>query len=268
MQITQRRTTTHGDTVAFDLRGPADAPAVVFIAGAGPFRAVDPVTTETAELLAELGVRTTVHDRLGRGESLAAGMPSLEQELAAIAELIDVVGGRAVLCGHSSGCSIALAAAAAGLPVAGLALWEAPFGPVGGEAAAWWAECERRIEVGDRTGALAHYMKDMPPEWLEMAMQDPEFPVFAEGVTSYRADGESLAWVETAPLGELLAEVAVPVRAMVGTTTFDSLRDGQARVLAELPHATGAEVEGAEHSWVPAAMARELAAFATAAFRR
>ena len=113
--MTEFTTTALGDRVAYDLRG--DGPAVVFIAGAGPFRAIDPSTTETAELAAERGIRTIVFDRLGRGESPADGRLDLERELAAVAALIEVVGGSAVLCGHSSGCSIALAAAVSGLPV-------------------------------------------------------------------------------------------------------------------------------------------------------
>ena len=45
-------TTALGDTVAYDLRG--SGPAVVFVAGAGPHRAVDPWTTQTAERAAGL----------------------------------------------------------------------------------------------------------------------------------------------------------------------------------------------------------------------
>lgn len=256
--MTEHVTTSTGDVVAYDHHGEAGQPAIVFIAGAGPFRAVDPVTTETARLLAERGIQSTVHDRVGRGESEAKGSIPLERELAAIAALIDVVGGRAVLCGHSSGCSIALAAAAGGLPVAGLALWEAPLGPVGGESAEWWAECARRMEAGDLQGALAHYMKDMPPEWLEEAMHSPEFPMMAADVPTYRPDGESLAWAETASLATLLDGVDAPVHAIVGTETFDSLLEGAARIAEELPGATHRRVAGAEHSWDPAAMAEEL----------
>ncbi|RWZ51105.1 hypothetical protein ELQ90_09945 [Labedella phragmitis] len=51
----------------------------------------------------------------------------IERELEAITALIDLVGGSAVLRGHSSGGSIALAAVARGLSVAGLALWETPI---------------------------------------------------------------------------------------------------------------------------------------------
>ncbi|WP_216699321.1 alpha/beta fold hydrolase [Arthrobacter sp. H14] len=123
--MTEFAITARGDRVAYDLYG--SGPAIIFVAGAGPFRATDPWTTETAERAAEQGVTTLVFDRLGRGESAAEGPLTLERELDAIAALLDVVGGPAVLCGHSSGCSISLKGAAAGLPVEGLALWEAPL---------------------------------------------------------------------------------------------------------------------------------------------
>jgi len=65
--MSEHVTTIRGDRVAFDHHGPEGAPAVVFIAGAGPHRATDHVTTATAELLAASGIQSTVHDRLGRG---------------------------------------------------------------------------------------------------------------------------------------------------------------------------------------------------------
>src|SRR5690625_6832566 len=48
--------TSAGDRVAYDRRG--EGPAVVFVAGAGPFRAIDPETSEVAELLAARGWTT------------------------------------------------------------------------------------------------------------------------------------------------------------------------------------------------------------------
>ena len=109
-----------------------------------------------------------------------------------------MAGGRAVLCGHSSGCTISLAAADRGLAVNGLALWEAPIGGTVGGVGPWVAEVERRIDAGDLEGALVHYMKDMPPEWLEEARHDPGFPEYVAQVVSYVADGESLVWAESA----------------------------------------------------------------------
>ncbi len=253
--------TARGDRVAYDRRG-SGHPAVVFIAGAGPFRAIDPWTTETAERLEALGVTTVVFDRLGRGESPADGVLDLERELAAVATMIDVAGGSAVLCGHSSGCSIALRAAAAGLPVTGLALWEAPVAAPADETQAWSDEIERLMDAGDYEGAQRHYMKDMPPEWLAGIEASPEWPMIAAGVVSSRADGQSLAWATAALESGALDRIAVPVLAMYGTETFPVMPAGAKLIVEAVPNGTEKEMPGAGHAWQPEPMAAELAAFA------
>ena len=163
--MTEHVTTSRGDTIGYDRRG--DGPAVVFVVGAGPFRAIDPQTSETAELLAQRGFTTVVHDRVGRGESFREGRVDLADELAAVRALMDVAGGRATLCGHSSGCAIALRAAVEGLPVDRLVLFEAPLDPAGQQVPEWTAELYRLLDVGDGPGAVAHYMKDIPLDVLE-----------------------------------------------------------------------------------------------------
>lgn len=75
--MTDFATTAGGDRVAYDRRG--TGPAVIFVAGAGPFRAIDPVTTVTAEHAAERGLTTLVFDRLGRGASPADGSLDLNR---------------------------------------------------------------------------------------------------------------------------------------------------------------------------------------------
>ncbi|WP_448006018.1 alpha/beta fold hydrolase [Agromyces bauzanensis] len=255
-------TTRLGDRVAFDHRG--SGPALLFVAGAGPFRAIDPWTTATAEAAAGLGISTLVYDRIGRGESPATGRIGLDRELAAVEALIDVMGGSAVLCGHSSGCTISLAAANTGLPVAGLALWEAPIGAIAGGAGAWAAEVDRRISAGDLEGALAHYMKDMPPEWLDELRASTMYEAAVAQVVSYGPDGESLAWVESAPLAEILGGIDVPVRVYAGEESFVDILSAAEALTAAIPGAGFRRMPGADHMWEPAPMAAELAAFVTA----
>jgi pimeloyl-ACP methyl ester carboxylesterase len=255
-------TTRLGDRVAFDHRG--SGPALVFVAGAGPHRAIDPWTTETAEAAAERGISTIVYDRLGRGESRVSGRIDLARELAALETLIDLSGGSAVLCGHSSGCTISLAAAAAGLRVTGLVLWEAPIGNIAGGAGPWAAEVDRRIEAGDLEGALVHYMKDMPPEWLEGARTSPAYAEIVAQVVSYRPDGESLAWAESARLEEVLGGIRVPVKVMAGSVSFEGILAAADAITAAIPGATQQRMPGADHMWEPDPMAAELAAFVTA----
>ena len=64
-------TTEANDRIAFDRRG--DGPAIIFVAGAGPWRGIDPGTTKTADLLADRGVASIVYDRPGRGVEVQVG---------------------------------------------------------------------------------------------------------------------------------------------------------------------------------------------------
>lgn len=259
-------TTSHGDRVAFDQRG--TGPALIFIAGAGPYRAIDPWTTETAETAAAQDISTIVYDRLGRGESKVDKRIDLDRELAAVAALIEVSGGSAVLCGHSSGCSIALAAATRGLSVNGLVLWEAPLGPQDGGAREWADEVDRRISAGDLEEALVHYMKDIPPEFLETWRATPEFPDIVAQAGSLRPDGESLAWAESAPHAELFGSLRIPVEVLMGEETFPEMLVAADSIVAAIPGATQKRMPGAQHTWEPGPMATELAAFVTAADER
>ncbi|WP_324651383.1 alpha/beta hydrolase [Georgenia sp. H159] len=234
--MTEYVTTDRGDRVAYDRYG--SGPALVFVAGAGPHRASDPVTTATAQAVAATGATTIVFDRLGRGESVADGVLDLDRELTAIRALLDVAGGSAVLCGHSSGCSIALRAAADGLPVTGLALWEAPIAGDPAEATAWVAEFLRRLDAGELESALEQYMKDMPPEWLERALSSPQT---VTQTVSLRADAESLAWAEMIESAELIASAVPGARALRVPGAFHSWEPGpMAAVLSELLATTAA----------------------------
>lgn len=256
---TQYARTSAGDRIGFDRYGDIDAPGVVFIAGAGPFRAMDSTTNETAKLAAARGAQTLVYDRLGRGDSAAEGDLTLDRELAAIGAAIDEVGGSAVLVGHSSGCSIALAAADAGLPVTALVLWEAPIGQFEGGAAQFEADFLTHLDAGDFEAAQKEYMRDMPPEFLEMAMQDPAWPQIALGSRSYRADARSLAWAEELPAAERYSRITVPVLVTIGAETFPGMRETADALVAAMPTATFREMPGAMHDWEPGAMAATIA---------
>lgn len=251
------------DRVAYDQRG--SGPSVVFVAGAGPWREIDPATTETAELLADKGFTTIVYDRVGRGASPADGPITLDRELAAIAALVDAAGGSALLCGHSSGCSLSLLAATKGVPVTGLALWEAPLAPPNSGAIQLADQLRKLLAAKERERALDLYMHDMPPEILE---QVKGIPAMITQADSLQPDADSLAWAESAPLTELLAGIRAPVLAMVGTSSYDEIMVPAAEsIAAAIPGAQWVRVPGAEHQWEPVAMADTLADFSRRAAR-
>ncbi|MFD7744896.1 alpha/beta fold hydrolase [Streptomyces sp. NPDC059698] len=110
-----------GTTIAFDKSG--EGPAVILVASALADR------SDAKRLAALLAEHFTVvnYDRRGRGASADGSAYAVEREIEDIAALIDQVGGSASLFGSSSGAVLALRAAAAGLKVNKLAVYEPPF---------------------------------------------------------------------------------------------------------------------------------------------
>lgn len=250
--------TAAGDTVTYDHYGPAEAPGVLFIQGAGPTRADDPVTTETARLLGESGVQAVVYDRVGRGDSPAAGPIPLEREIAAITALAATIPGPVVLVGHSSGCAIAIIAAPEVPNLGGLFLWEAPLGQFPEGAPAWWAGVATHISAGHLEDAVAAYMVGMPPEWLDQLRRSPAYP---ELVNSWVPDGSALALVEEDGVAARLRGIAAPVLALVGTETFPGMAEAADAIADAVAAGTSESLAGAWHSWDPSAMSARLAGF-------
>jgi pimeloyl-ACP methyl ester carboxylesterase len=116
-------TSKDGTKIAFDRSG--DGPAVILVDGAFGRRRFGP-NEPLAPLLAD---RFTVYtyDRRGRGDSGDTLPYAVEREIEDLQALVDAAGGPVFLYGISSGAALALAAAAHGLPVRKLALFEAPF---------------------------------------------------------------------------------------------------------------------------------------------
>lgn len=251
-------TTRRGDRIAYDDLGPAGAPSVLFISGAGPTRAEDPITRTTAEKLAGHGVRSLYADRLGRGESTASGAVGLDAQLDAIAELASSAQAPVILVGHSSGCAIAMLAAARVADVVGLALWEAPLGLFPQGAPAWWDDVRGALDDGALERAVERYMVGMPPEWLEELKTSPAYP---EIVLSWIPDGEALALVEQRGYPETLAAASAPVLALTGTETFPGMWETAAALARAAAHGSAEQLLGSEHSWDPDAMAERLARF-------
>jgi pimeloyl-ACP methyl ester carboxylesterase len=118
-------TSADGTVIAYDRVG--DGPVLIVCVGAFCTRAT---FVAPGDLARQFTVVT--YDRRGRGDSGAPGVhgPFAAQreyeDLAAVAAATGT--GTPFVFGHSSGAAIALRAAAAGLPVAGIVAYEAPFG--------------------------------------------------------------------------------------------------------------------------------------------
>lgn len=132
---------------------PGPVPAVLLAPGSGPLdrdsdhrRARFGVTRELAHALAAAGLASLRYDKRGVGVTpgdwrragLYDGVDDLVRARAWLAGRPEVDGGRVVLAGHSEGALLAAAAAARGVPVAGVVLLAGSATP-GAELLRWQA---------------------------------------------------------------------------------------------------------------------------------
>jgi hypothetical protein len=254
----QTVTSADGTTIAFDQLG-AGTP-LVLVAGAACDRAVD------AALAQALAAHFTVlnYDRRGRGDSTDTLPHAVQRDIEDLEILLAAAGGSAVVVGLSSGAALAALAAAAGLPITHLVMWEPPFrlDADGRRAALEYGEKTRALLADGRRGdALALFMTivGLPPEAIAGARQSP-----------YWAQGESLAPTlayDAAVMGdgsipvERYAEITVPTAVLAGGAGPDWFRDAGRAAAAAVRGATYGELAGQTHDVAPdvlAAAVREL----------
>src|SRR5438105_3950516 len=110
-----------GTLIAFDRSGAG--PALVLVVGAFSDR------SSTTSLATRLRSTFTVYeyDRRGRGDSGEAGPYAVEHKVEDLAAVIAAAGGSACAFGHSSGGALVLEAAASGVPLRRLAVYEPPY---------------------------------------------------------------------------------------------------------------------------------------------
>lgn len=113
-----------GSIIGYEVLG--DGAPVVLIGGA--FNDRRSVGALAAALAAD-GFAAVAYDRRGRGGSGEAGPWSVRREVEDLGAIVQALGGSAAVFGHSSGAALALAGAAAGLPLTRLALYEPSFRP-------------------------------------------------------------------------------------------------------------------------------------------
>jgi pimeloyl-ACP methyl ester carboxylesterase len=114
---------TSRDGTSIDIERTGEGPPVVLVTGGSVDRASN--TGLAAEISKSFSVFN--YDRRGRGDSTDTPPYAIEREIEDIEAVIAEAGGSAHLYGSSSGAALALLAAASGLPLMKVALWEPPF---------------------------------------------------------------------------------------------------------------------------------------------
>ncbi|MGW8846783.1 alpha/beta fold hydrolase [Streptomyces xiamenensis] len=242
-----------GTTIAFRRSG--SGPAVILVASALADR------SDGAKLAGLLARHFTVinYDRRGRGTSGDGARYAVEREIEDIAALLEHCGGSASVFGSSSGAVLALRAAAAGLDIPRLALYEPPFA-VDGDAFGPPADFAGRIDAllaedrrGDAVklfmtkaqgmpGLLVASMRLMPGVWSGLKALAPTLP-YDIAVMGDTQRGEPLKADEW-------SSVASRTLVLTGGKSPEGFHQA-ARALTEvLPHAEHRTLDGLNHGAV------------------
>lgn len=263
---TQFVTSRDGTRIAYDRIG--DGPALVIVGGATSTRSVMGGTPGA------LGEHFTVYsfDRRGRGDSGDTAPYAVEREIEDIAALIEAAGGSARLFGHSSGAVLALRAAAAGLPVERLAVYEPPFivddsrPPVPDD---YVATLDRLIAEGKREEAVIYFMTvavGIPEAFVEEMRQGPywQHSIDLAHTLAYdsRVMGDTMSGKPLDP--EPWNQITVSTLVMAGGASEPFMRAGAQALVSHLPRGEYKVLEGQDHGPADEVLVPELVRFLTA----
>lgn len=250
-----------GTHIAFERSGQGHP--VILVDGAFCYRGLGPMG-KLAPLLAE---RFTVYtyDRRGRGESGDGAPYAVEREIDDLDALITEAGGSANVFGMSSGAVLALEAAASGLSIDKLALYEPPFMDDEDRRrrpADHQAQLVGMIATGRHSDAVRFYMTKVigMPAMLVTAMR--LFPMWKK----LQAVAPSLRY-DSAVLGDFslpvqrVASIRTPTLVAGGAKSPPLLRDAVAAVASTLPNAQHRLLAGQTHNFSAKALAPVLAGF-------
>jgi pimeloyl-ACP methyl ester carboxylesterase len=260
----QEHTTVHtvlskdGTHIAFERLG-AGSP-IILVCGQSTDRSAN------APLAALLAQHCTVfnYDRRGRGDSGDTLPYAVEHEVEDLDAMIDAAGGSAYVYGTSSGGALALEAAASGLAISKLALWEPPFAPAGyprprADLAQFYTEL---IAAGRRGDVIEYFMTKvvgLPAEFAAQARHAPWWP--AQEALAHTLVYDTILLGDSSVPIERAAAVPAPTLVLTGGASFPFMAETAHVLVNAMPDAQHRTLEGQQHNVDPAVLAPVLAAF-------
>ncbi|WP_414942205.1 alpha/beta fold hydrolase [Amycolatopsis sp. cmx-11-51] len=239
-------TSADGTSIALDRTG--EGTPVVLVGGAFNDR------TTVAGLAATLAPDFTVlvYDRRGRGGSGAGAVYSVEREVEDLAAVIDHVGGSAAVFGHSSGAVLGLEAAARGVTMTSLAVYEPPYVVDDSRpkpAADLFDRVRTLIADGDRGAAVELFLVEgtATPAEIVKGMRDEPFWAWFTGLAHTLPYDLALCGPGNGLPADKLAKISVPTLVMDGGESDAWMRAGARAVAETIPGARHVTVEGQDH---------------------
>jgi pimeloyl-ACP methyl ester carboxylesterase len=235
-------TSKDGTRIAFDQSGVG--PAIILVVGAFNDRAAG------APLARFLEQHFTVfnYDRRGRGESGDTAPYAIEREIEDLGALIAQAGGSAFVFGYSSGAVLALRAAAYGLSISQLALYEPP--PTGAKAGQIASQLTELITAGRRGDAVELFQTEAVgiPAAVVAQMRNAPFRPALEKMAHTLVYESTI--LRALPNG-LVASVRVPTLVIDGEESPDVLRHTAQSLADALPEGRYRTLKGQNHDIVP-----------------
>ena len=256
--MTEFVTSKDGTRIAYDRLGVG--PPLVIVNGALGVRSF----AFARRMAQELALDFTVYDydRRGRGDSGDHPRFAVQKEVEDLAALCAAAGGRPFVVGQSSGAALALEAAAAGVPMAGLYAYEPPYVQEHAPDAIdpeYGRKVGGLVEAGDRSGAVSLFMRTvgvpgfgvaimrLMPMWKVMMGVAHTLPYDAAVMGDFHVPAR-------------LAQSKVPTVVGFGAKTTPALKSGARAVAAKVPGARLDEVPKANHGIKPTSMRPALVA--------
>ena len=251
-----------GTAIAFDQWG--TGPAIILVGGAFTDRS-QPILTQLAE---SLSPQFTVinYDRRGRGDSGDTAPYGVEREIEDLEALIKEAGGSAFVCGFSSGAALALEAAASGLAMKKLALYEPPFRIAGSSRPLpqdFAKHLSGLISSGSRGDAAEYFMTqaaEVPTEFVAQMRNEPFWPTVEAVAHTLIYDTTIMGNDGSLPI-ERLTVITVPALVIDGGASPAWMRDAVQAVAEVMPHAQRRTLEGQTHQVSPQVLAPVLMEF-------
>jgi len=252
-----------GTAIAFDKTG--QGPAIILVGGALSDRSA------AGPLASLLAPHFTVfaYDRRGRGDSGDTAPYAVECEVEDIDALIKEAGGSAFVLGHSSGAVLALEAAARGLAVTRLALFEPPFivddsrPPVPSD---YVAQVSDLVSAGRRGDAVEFFMTQavgVPDDLVVQMRGMPMWAAMEKAAHTLAYDGKIMGdnMAGNSLRANQWASVTIPTLVMDGGASPAWMRNAAQALADILPHARYHTVEDQMHDVAPEALAPVLLEF-------
>jgi pimeloyl-ACP methyl ester carboxylesterase len=232
-------------------------PPLVFVLGAFCDRRSD------APLRAGLGDRFTIWqiDRRGRGDSGDTPPWAIEREVQDIAAVLAAIGELPFVYGHSSGAALALEAAAAGVPMRGIVVYEPPYTETEGATTRRADELQALCEDGRPEDAALLFLRGtgVPPEQLERMRQAAWWPHMVALAPTLHYDVR-LADGGAVPV-QRFAGIRAPLLALFGGASPEWAPRAAHTIAAAVPGARAHGLEGQTHGVTPQALAPVLTEF-------